>query len=504
MNKSIPIKKDTDKQYVFAAAICHFIIFILAGFFTPVLLHASTQSDYVGAEKCQKCHEIQYDGWKTSGHARIVRKTAHLDGTLHFPWGYSKKNTSYVIGGFKWKALFLDTKGYMITSTSAGIGKNQYNVRTRQWVDHLPGQSVSYDCGRCHTTGFSPEGHQNNLPGIKGTWKFDGVQCEACHGPGGKHVRTLAKEDIIIDSNVCAPCHGTEPLNEIPLDGVFLAQYSEANQLMKSAMRDLTCASCHEPHLPSGESIKNSCESCHQKIAKDYGESFKYKTGITCMDCHMPRAVMIAEGNSKIFRGDFKSHLFKIDHRKAFAVVEKNGKRMNPGYLTVDYSCIPCHNISRDRQWASASAMFSHMIKVTSNIKIMRLQVWSLYIGFSAAFLALLTGLYLRNYLLPASNFNRKTALTYHRLLSWTAFSIFVFNVILCNYFHFPFDDPAKALSYGWFLIHPINGILGAVFYAGKIIAVRKFKKGWKTDGLVWGVGLFIFWLIQSITVIAN
>jgi Cytochrome c3 len=188
--------------------------------------------------------------------------------TIPFPGGYDGKNVSYIIGGFRWKAVYLDRNGYLITFTAMGDGRNQYDVRSRNWVDYLPGQRVSYDCGRCHTTGYSTEGHQNGLEGIIGTWRFEGIQCEACHGPGAAHASSSRETDIRISTNACLQCHGTEPLDIIPLTGLFLNEYTEANQLMKSRMKNFSCVVCHNPHLSSKRSIKQPCESCHQKIAE--------------------------------------------------------------------------------------------------------------------------------------------------------------------------------------------------------------------------------------------
>ncbi|MEW6569770.1 MAG: multiheme c-type cytochrome [Nitrospirota bacterium] len=324
---------------------------------------------YAGSNSCKACHEKEYVAWKESGHARILHKSDSAEiGGLPLPAGFSQREISYVIGGFKWKALYLDKNGYLITSTKAGEGKNQYNMKNRRWVHYRSGQKIAYDCGRCHTTGFSAEGHQNGLEGIIGRWKFEGVQCEVCHGPGGKHVRTSQKGDVSVDKDICMRCHGTEPLSEIPLNVVFLAQYTEANQLLKSSMRGLLCTVCHDPHFSSEKSVRQTCESCHQKEAGEYRDSYMHKLGVTCVDCHMPPAVMIAEGRVKIYEGDFKTHLFRIEHHRDFPVLEKQGKKVNPGYLSVDYACMRCHYINHDRKWAARFGMFAHTIKASSGI----------------------------------------------------------------------------------------------------------------------------------------
>lgn len=471
---------------------------------SPSCLNAGQPAqEYVGAGRCGKCHAKEYDEWRTSGHARIIRRLADTAiGNIPTPSGHGSKDVSYVIGGFRWKALFLDDKGYLITSTFQGPGKNQFNIAGRRWVDYLPGGQVRYDCGECHTTGFSPEGHQNGLEGIAGTWRFEGVQCEACHGPGGKHAGTGLKDDIVINTGVCVNCHGVKPLDEISLEGVFLKEYTEANQLLKSPMSTLSCVVCHNPHPSSQGSMRQSCESCHQEAAEEYRGSFMELRGVRCIDCHMPPAVIIAEGNPAIYRGDFRSHLFKIDHREDFPALEKDSRKINPGYLSVDYACTPCHFITRDRTWAVRYGMFAHRIAVTTDIKIMSLQRMLTYAGFLFALLALLTGLNLKNYFLTSLQLNKKKVLTFHRLFAWTTFSVFMSNVILCLFFHFPLEQPLKALDYGWFLLHPVNGVLGAILYGGKIFVVRSMKKGWASHGLWWGAAIFLFWLIQMSTVL--
>jgi len=459
--------------------------------------------EYVGAGQCRECHEKEYDEWRMSGHARIIHRVGDPEiRRIPLPPGYMRKDVSYVIGGFRWKALFLDKKGYLITSGPDGHGRNQYNLGDKTWADYLPGKRIRYDCGECHTTGFSPEGHQKGLEGIAGTWRFEGVQCEACHGPGGKHAGTGLKADILINADACINCHGKKPLDEIPLEGVFLQEYTEANQLLKSSMGVFSCAVCHNPHRSTPLLILKKCESCHQEAAIEYRGSYMELRGVKCIDCHMPPAAVIAEGDPKIYKGDFRSHLFRIDHRGDFPVSEKNGRKVNPGYLSVDYACIPCHHIMHDRDWAARFGMFAHRIQITTDIKIMRLQRILTYTGFVFALFALLAGLNLRNYLLTSLQLNKKKALTFHRFSAWTTFSIFIGNVLLCLFFHFPLEQPMKALDYGWFLVHLINGAIGIVLYGGKIFVVRVSKTAWSLPGLLWGTAIFLFWLIQLSTIL--
>ncbi len=409
--------------------------------------------------------------------------------------------------------LFLDRDGYLITSTLTGRGKNQYNVNSKKWSDYLPvaglregslrpGKKVPYDCGGCHTTGFSPDGHQDGLEGIIGTWKFEGVECEACHGPGSIHMESRRKSDIKASRDICLGCHGLKPLDVIPVEGVFIAAYTEVNQLRRSKMKSLACVDCHNPHRSAERSIKKSCENCHQKVQAEYRDSYMHRIGIKCEDCHMPPAGIIAEGDKKTFRGDIKSHLFKIDHRKELPIAIVNGKVINPGYLSVDYACTRCHYLFENRQWAASFAMYAHRVKITPDIKIMRLQIAAASLGLIFSLIALLSAASLKNWFWPSKN--RKLILSIHRHSAWITFSLYVFIATLCIYFHFPLDKPAKALNMGWFMIHSFVGPLGLFIYAGKVFVVRKYKKGWTSQGILWGAALFVFWLIQYGTAILS
>jgi hypothetical protein len=460
----------------------------------------SLAEEYSGAESCRECHEIEYNEWRESGHAHILSRIKRSESSpIDFPEGHDEATVAYIIGGFRWKTLFLDKTGYLITSTAKGTGKNQYNIQSNQWTHHLPGQRVVYGCGECHTTGYESQGHQNGLEGIQGTWKFDGVQCEVCHGPGNRHVHSTLKNDIAIQPNLCPKCHGTEPLDVIPLSGVFLAPYTEANQLLASDKRDFLCSDCHNPHAGT-KSIKQGCADCHVERMAEYAGSLMHRVGVTCLDCHMAPAGIIAEGDAEAFRGDFKSHLFNIDHMKPFPEVQQDGTRVNPGYLTVDYVCMRCHRTYENRVWAVRYSMFVHSIKVTTDVKIKRFQFVFCAIGFLFAVVAFVSALSLKNWLWPARN--KKRILAVHRHCAWIAFFIWWFMSAMSIFFLFPFDDPARALNLGWFLIHLIGGALGLAFYIGKILTVRVFKKGWQWQGAFWGFGLFVFWLIDFLAVL--
>lgn len=214
----------------------------------------------------------------------------------------------------------------------------------------------------------------------------------------------------------------------------------------------------------------------------------------------MPPGEIIARGNPATFEGDFKSHLFQIDHMRDFPVAMEGGRRVNPGYLSVDYACMRCHQVYEDRRWAVRYSLYVHDIKVTTNVKIMQFQRIFTFIGFFFAIIALFSAFSLKNWLWSALNKQKMTNL--HKQSAWITFFVYLFMTTMCLYFHFPVKDPSRILGFGWFFIHFVNGTLGIFLYTGKITSVRIFKKVWQRQGIMWGLALFLFWIIQMATVL--
>jgi len=176
-------------------------------------------ADYVGHDACKTCHAPIYDNYIQSGHPYKLNKV--VDGqppTYPFsevpntPEGFTWDDVTYVIGGYNWKARFVDLDGYIITGDAV-----QYNLETKGWVGYHADEAVGtkpYDCGKCHTTGWQTleeNGgvHQDGLPGMAGTFAAPGVECEQCHGPGSDHIGGPSKTNIQKDTSkeLCGSCH---------------------------------------------------------------------------------------------------------------------------------------------------------------------------------------------------------------------------------------------------------------------------------------------------------
>ncbi|RMG93551.1 MAG: hypothetical protein D6708_05155, partial [Candidatus Dadabacteria bacterium] len=209
-----------------------------------IRVHVQTPDDeptYVGTAACATCHDEQYQEFKLSGHNYKLNKVTFdtkptypdfglgdapgapdeslfgvagltdCDNSLGCPKSYA--DVAYVIGGYGWKARFIDKNGYIVTG-----GDTQYNLVQNKldaadypdmgnWVAYDDGEvdkGYNYSCFRCHTTGPEDLGDPNVNPGLPGfggdRFAEAGVQCEACHGPGSSHVASRNPEHITVDT----------------------------------------------------------------------------------------------------------------------------------------------------------------------------------------------------------------------------------------------------------------------------------------------------------------
>ncbi|RMG93429.1 MAG: hypothetical protein D6708_05290, partial [Candidatus Dadabacteria bacterium] len=291
-----------------------------------------TENSYIGTEVCATCHEEQYDEFKLSGHNYKLNKVVagrkptypfselpdasvfgvdgltDGDNTLGPPADYG--DVSYIIGGYGWKARFIDKNGYIVTGADT-----QYNLPRTDLEGTYPdlGAWVAYDdgvedkeynqgCFRCHTTGAEdlndPDNVNPDLPGFGGDrFAMPGVQCERCHGMGAKHANSLEPTDIehpedepgsMEATDLCGECHTRDGQNRIAASGGLVKhheQYDEMLGLPIDAEGTVTgaasgghytsgvgCMGCHDPHkttryqdvAPTGSAIRKECLDCHE------------------------------------------------------------------------------------------------------------------------------------------------------------------------------------------------------------------------------------------------
>jgi hypothetical protein len=277
------------------------------------------------------------------------------------PIGYTWNDILYVIGGYNWKARFIDKQGYIITDEPGKSGNaeylNQWNFantiigKEAGWVTYNSGQAeLPYNCGACHTTGYSPSGNQDDLPGLIGTWAQPGIRCEECHGPGSVHISNPQGVDmkIVRDSEECGACHRRGEVESVNAKNGFIEHHEQYEELYQGKHIVLECIDCHNPHAgvvqlrqASLQTTRTQCENCHWEQAKYQNNVVHGMMGVQCISCHMPRIVKTAWGDPEKFTGDIRTHLMSIDPNQISQFSEDGTVVLSQ--IGLDFACRQCH-----------------------------------------------------------------------------------------------------------------------------------------------------------------
>jgi predicted CXXCH cytochrome family protein len=307
---------------------------------------------YVGSDNCQECHQRIYKTWKQTLHSQMVKDVKKNPNAIIGDFEsksdvrtFGKEGILYTIGN-QWKQRYIKAQGDELYILPA-----QYNLETGRWKPYHPDdwdkRPWLKKCGNCHVTGLNYE---------KRSFVEPGVGCEACHGPGSKHIQAKNPLDVPrtitnpanlavgLQVQVCGQCHtrGKDPsgvhgypvgfkpgmslLNKYnPIDPgsdkkhFWPNGHSKAHhqqyldwQTSQHAKEGVNCVSCHTVHdtgaatryqtrLP-GDKL---CLSCHTPTANPT-RSHSLHDMNSCISCHMAKIVKSAES------GDLHDHTFKV------------------------------------------------------------------------------------------------------------------------------------------------------------------------------------------------
>jgi nitrate/TMAO reductase-like tetraheme cytochrome c subunit len=299
--------------------------------------------EFAGSEKCATCHKQEFDSWKQTLHARMVltRNEGLLkdaaenwtsDGKNPGPTKgnidgqpYTMEDVVFVVGT-KWKQRFLVTNP--ATGNHQFLDK-QWNAFSKQWEPYGQKNDWETQCTTCHTTGYRIIAYDpNNTAAMKITMVERNIGCEACHGPGLKHIASAQKADIFNSNNVtkaeaskvCGYCHvrlenysfrtaQNNPSEQLP--------HPEIGQTYRAGRDDWTQWYSDKVLMPGvhaedaltaenrGTDLANAFWLDQQSTAsglydtrkhhQQYQEFIQSKhfTGnaVSCSDCHMPHAI---------------------------------------------------------------------------------------------------------------------------------------------------------------------------------------------------------------------
>jgi DmsE family decaheme c-type cytochrome len=192
-----------------------------------------------------------------------------------------------------------------------------------------------------------------------------GHACEACHGPGSRHVDSMNAADIrnpaklnpAETDRICLACHLNQPTH------VGRIQSSHARN-------QVSCIACHSMHRNGGTDlvarratdVNALCAKCHTDVWAAFQRPYHHRLpegAMSCVDCHnphgsfLPHMIQTVDANEP---GCFKCHgdlrgPFTFEHAPVrlegcTACHQPHGSA-NPRMLTraqVRFVCLECHS----------------------------------------------------------------------------------------------------------------------------------------------------------------
>ena len=215
-----------------------------------------------------------------------------------------------------------------------------------------PGQQQNPSCLVCHTVGY---GLPTGFVSASQTPQLEGVQCENCHGPAGRHAAAPDDPTVVprveIAATVCGGCH-TGPMSptyeEWNLSG-HAAVVPDALQVMSAATNNIrSCGVCH-----SGSARLALMRGTDPavKLAGDFD------VPITCAVCHDPHSTNAGPAQ---LRGPVAStnqfHFLSSDVATVAAFTNKYAASANINL------CAQCHN-DRGASWTDTARAPHHSLQ---------------------------------------------------------------------------------------------------------------------------------------------
>lgn len=285
-----------------------------------VAAHSQVEgADYKGNAMCVACHKGKnktiVEGYLKTAHYQAMQPASDDSIVADFTAApFTKDKVAFVLGKGRHKQAYLDVDLKVLPGT--------WKVDEKKWEAHESVDGAT-ECVGCHVTGYNPE---------EKSWKAIGVTCEACHGPGSKHLTSAATAKMTtivrpqeLDANhqsmICGRCHSAGR----SVDGKYAwahdfrpgqdlaasfkdakptkpgpnQQFSELMQSPKHWAAGVTCEKCHDPHGETGlkyqlrAPINETCLQCHKDAIVDIPTHTKAKgvtpaADATCATCHMP------------------------------------------------------------------------------------------------------------------------------------------------------------------------------------------------------------------------
>ncbi len=250
--------------------------------------------EYAGSAKCAECHKAHFDGWKETGHNKMIRppvvagpnKTILADFSQASPHRtFELKDVKWVIG-HRWKQRFIGEVNGMEVVFPA-----QWSIKDQKWQPYEGKSDWWYPthkdwktrsnfklCAGCHSVGSD---HYTQR------WTELNIACESCHGPGKAHSATPKLDNIVNPArlsversmDICLSCHqaGKPPGD----DYAWPVGYQPGMELSKFWQPFEPEAGKQTAEFwPNGTAHKNRVQG------NTFVQSVMYHSGLQCTNCH--------------------------------------------------------------------------------------------------------------------------------------------------------------------------------------------------------------------------
>lgn len=313
---------------------------------------SGAREEFVGPTECAKCHSAEAASWANTpmAHASAPLQDSeimHGQGGLTFqaaPYSYeikqSGQETVYSVSdatdtisqpllwafglGHKGQTYIYRRNGALYESRLSFYKTLQrldlttgHREETPSDLDSALGRRLGPEepqrCFGCHTTASMANNHfyPDRLT--------PGVTCEACHGPGARHVAAMKAGKIeegrravlsprrlnpMASVDFCGACHRTwGDVIQAGITGVANVRFQpyrlENSRCWGRGDARLTCIACHNPHEPlvsDAAAYDEKCLACHGMAgAKARREKPRKPCPVgskNCVTCHMPQVEM--------------------------------------------------------------------------------------------------------------------------------------------------------------------------------------------------------------------
>jgi predicted CXXCH cytochrome family protein len=353
---------------------------------------------YVGSAACGRCHAGQASAWRGSDHALAMQDATPATvlgdfGDATFPYHgvtskFSRRDERYFVttdgpdgalhdyavryafGVRPLQQYLVELDRGRVQALPIAWDTRPKEIGGQRWYHLYPDEKVDFrdvlhwtrrhqnwnhGCAGCHTVGFA-KNYDPATRSYASRLAEMGVGCEACHGPGSRHVAWAERAsgwDAIADRGLA-----------VKLDerrGITWSRDPQTHHPQRSAPRSTsievdTCARCHsrrsqlsedaprgqplsETHLPAllEAGLYEADGQIHDEVY-EYGsfvQSRMYHEGVTCSDCHEPHGARLrSDGDGVCLQCHSEKHFATREHH--FHAPDSPGAR-----------CVSCHMPTR-------------------------------------------------------------------------------------------------------------------------------------------------------------